>query len=169
MVYALLEALRTQVLVRAGLLFDQTVAGPVFGADSSRHPANPCGGFVQCLRDTDPLREFLTGAGLIAFCDAPWCPIFVVAAFVLHPWFGWIAIVGCGVIWTLTLVNEFWTRRDLRRANSASIEAGQHAAATFRNAEVLQAMGMLGALRARWSRCIPAIWIGRRVPATGPG
>ena len=32
MVYALLEALRTQILVRAGLLFDQTVAGPVFDA-----------------------------------------------------------------------------------------------------------------------------------------
>ncbi len=55
------------------------------------------------------------------------------------------------MIWTLTLVNEIWTRRHLKQANSASIEAGQHAATTFRNAEVLQAMGMLGALRARWS------------------
>ncbi len=84
MVYALLEALRTQILVRAGLLFDQTVAGPVFDAIHRGTLRNPSGGFVQCLRDTNSLREFLTGAGLIAFCDAPWCPVFVVAAFVLH-------------------------------------------------------------------------------------
>ena len=120
MVYALLEALRTQ-MVRAGLLFDQTVAGPVFDAIHRGTLRNPSGGFVQCLRDTDSLREFLTGAGLIAFCDAPWCPIFVVAAFVLHPWFGWIAIVGCGVIWALTLVNEIWTRCDLEAS-----QLGQH-------------------------------------------
>jgi len=150
-VYGLLEMVRTRVLVRAGALFDEKIAQPAFNAVHRGILRKPEAGLVQGLRDVDTLREFLTGAGLIAFCDAPWFPVFVFAAFLLHPWYGWIAIVGSLVIWSLTLLNEVLTKRDLTKASSASIEATQHAATTFRNVEVLQAMGMLGALRSIWS------------------
>jgi len=151
-VYGLLEMVRTRVLVRAGLLFDEMVAQPVFNAIHRAMLRRPDGGQVQTLRDIDMLREFLTGAGLIAFCDAPWFPLFVFGAFLLHPWYGWIAIAGGLVIWSLTLLNEILTRRDLAESAIASMTATQHAATTFRNVEVLQAMGMLGALRSVWSR-----------------
>lgn len=150
-VYGLLEMVRTRVLVRAGILFDEKVAQPAFNAIHYAMLRKPDSSQVQALRDVDQLREFLTGAGLIAFCDAPWFPIFVFAAFLLHPWFGWIAIIGSLVIWSLTLLNEILTKRDLTEATSASMNALQRAATTFRNVEVLQAMGMLGALRSIWS------------------
>jgi ATP-binding cassette subfamily C protein len=149
--YGLLEMVRTRVLVRAGIMFDEVLVQPVYNAVHRAMLRQPSGGQVQALRDVESLREFLTGAGLIAFCDAPWFPIFVFGAFLLHPWYGWIAIAGSVVIWSLTLVNEILTRRDLNEAGSASIAASQHAATTFRNSEVLQAMGMLGSLRSIWS------------------
>jgi len=149
-VYAILETLRSHVLVRAGLMFDRSLASAAFNAIHRGMLQQPSGTLVQGLRDVDTLREFLTGPGLIAFCDAPWFPVFVGAAFLLHPWFGWMAIGGSVVIWSLTLINELLTRRDLSAATAANIEAGQRAATTFRNVEVLQAMGMLGALRSRW-------------------
>jgi ATP-binding cassette subfamily C protein len=150
MVYAVLETLRSQVLVRSGLLFDERLAKPVFNAIHRGMLRRPGGNLVQGLRDVDALREFLTGSGVIAFCDAPWFPVFVFASFVLHPVFGWIAIVGSVVIWTLTLCNELLTKKHLTEASNASIEAGQRATSTFRNVEVLQAMGMLNALRSKW-------------------
>jgi len=150
LVYAALETLRSHVLVRAGLLLDHSTASASFNAIHRGMLRQPGGNLVQGLRDVDMLREFLTGGGLIAFCDAPWFPVFVLAAFLLHPWFGWIAIVGSMVIWSLTLANELLTRKDLTAASTASIEAGQRATTTFRNVEVLQAMGMLGALRSIW-------------------
>ena len=150
LVYAALETLRTTILVRAGVLFDRVTASETFNAIHRGLLRRPGTTLVQGLRDIDTLREFLTGAGLIAFCDAPWCPVFVLGCFVLHPWFGWLAIIGSVVIWSLTLVNEMLTRKHLTEASTASIEAGQHASTTFRNVEVLQAMGMLGALRSRW-------------------
>jgi len=150
-VYGLLEMVRTRVLVRAGILFDEVVAQPVFNAVHRAMLRRPDSGQVQTLRDVDTLREFLTGPGVIAFCDAPWFPVFVFGAFLLHPWYGWIAVGGSLVIWGLTLLNEVLTRRDLAEASAASITATQHAATTFRNVEVLQAMGMLGALRSIWS------------------
>jgi len=150
LVYALLEMLRSHVLVRAGLMFDDVIAGVVFNSIHRGLLKAPAGGFVQCLRDVDILREFMTGTGLIAFCDAPWFPVFVAVAFMLHPWFGWIAIVGAVIIWSLTLLNELVTKKDLTKAAESAIIAGQRASSTFRNVEVLQAMGMLGALRNLW-------------------
>jgi ATP-binding cassette, subfamily C, bacterial len=150
-VYGLLEAARTRILVRAGFLFDEQVAQPAFNAIHLAMLRRPDSGQVQALRDVDTLREFLSGAGLLAICDVPWFPVFILGAFLLHPWYGVIAIVGGAVIWGLTLLNEILTRRDLTEASSASIAASQRATTTFRNVEVLQAMGMLGALRAIWS------------------
>ncbi len=150
-VYGMLEMVRTRVLVRAGILFDEKVAQPTFNAIHHAMLRSAGSVQVQALRDVELLREFLTGAGLIAFCDAPWFPVFVFGAFLLHPWYGWIAVGGSVVIWSLTLLNEILTRRDLTEATAANMAASQHAATTFRNVEVLQAMGMLGALRSIWS------------------
>ena len=149
-VYAALEMLRSRLLVRGGMIFDREITNPVFDAAHRGALLRPGAQHESALRDMDILREFLTGSGLLAFCDVPWAPIFLVACFVLHPWFGWMALLGGGTILGLTLVNEIATRRPLEAANRASREAGQQAAATFRNGEVLQAMGMLAALRGVW-------------------
>jgi ATP-binding cassette subfamily C protein len=149
-VYALLEMLRSRILVRAGILFDQKIASPIFAAVHRGNLRNPEGGHGVALRDVDMVREFLTGSGLLAFCDAPWTPVFLLACFILHPWFGWMAIVGGLIIFGLTLLNEVATKRELAAAGMASNAAGQYAQATLRNTEVLQAMGMLGALRRLW-------------------
>lgn len=151
LVYAVLEMLRSRVLVRAGILFDEKIADPIFNAVHRGNLRQPNGGHSQALRDVDSVREFLTGAGLIALCDVPWVPIFVFACFILHPWFGWIAIGGSLLIFGLTLLNEYLTFGLLGEASRASIAANQQAQATLRNGEVLHAMGMLDALRTLWS------------------
>ena len=149
-VYAILEWLRSRILVRAGLAFDEKIAGPVFESIHRGNVLMPSGGYVQCLRDIDILREFLTGAGLIALCDAPWFPIFVLACFMLHPWFGVIALIGSMASLGLTLLNEVATKKDLNAATVANARASQSASAVFRNTEVLQAMGMVDALKQIW-------------------
>jgi ATP-binding cassette subfamily C protein len=151
LIYAVLEMLRSRVLVRAGILFDDKIAEPIFNAVHRGNLKQPQGGHAQALRDVDSVREFLTGAGLIALCDVPWVPIFVFACFILHPWFGWIAIGGALIILGLTFLNEYLTYHLLGEASRASIAANQQAQATLRNGEVLQAMGMLDALRGLWS------------------
>lgn len=150
MVYATLEGLRSRLLVRAGLVFDKKIAGAVFEAIHKGNVVMPQGGHVQCLRDIDVLREFLTGSGLIALCDAPWFPIFVAACFLLHPWFGLIAVFGSVLTLGLTVLNEVSTKRELNAATMANARASQSANAVFRNTEVLQAMGMVEPLKRMW-------------------
>lgn len=151
-VYALLEMLRSRVLVRAGISFDQRISEPTFEAVHLGRMKRPGSGHEQCLRDVDTLRGFLTGSGLIAFCDAPWFPVFVAGAFILHPWFGYLVLAGSFVMLILTLLNELLTRKTLGVANLQASQANQSAQSTFRNGDVLQAMGMLGALRSKWSK-----------------
>ena len=76
MVWAALETLRSRMLVRAGIMFDQRFAAPIFKIVHQGVLLLPKVINAQHLRDVDMIREFLTGPGLIAFCDAPWFPVF---------------------------------------------------------------------------------------------
>ncbi|MCC7266834.1 MAG: type I secretion system permease/ATPase [Caulobacteraceae bacterium] len=149
-IYAALEALRTQVLVRGGIRFDEKLKGPIFEGvldfTLKKHPSG-----AQAFRDADSIREFVTGAGLIAFCDAPWVPIFVAVAFLLHPYFGILAIAAGILIFLMALANDAVTREPLKQATNAAIHAQNSASSAMRNAEVMKAMGMWGGLQQRWS------------------
>jgi ATP-binding cassette, subfamily C, bacterial RsaD len=149
-VYAALESCRTRILVRGGVRFDRAMQKPLFSSvlTASIKGSNTSDG--QAFRDGDSVREFLTGPGLIAFCDAPWIPVFVATSFVLHPWFGILAIAGGIILFGLAIANELVTRASLKQGAVASIAAQSDAAATMRNSEVMRAMGMWHGLRDRW-------------------
>jgi PrtD family type I secretion system ABC transporter len=149
-VYAGLERIRSAILVRLGLLFDSLSRADLFRAVLKGVIRQPAGGHSQALRDLDTVREFLTGAGLISFCDAPWVPIFIAGTFVLHSWFGWISLAGAILIFGLAIANELLTREQLKAASVNAVVAGSYALATLRNAEVLHAMAMAKGLENRW-------------------
>jgi ATP-binding cassette subfamily C protein len=151
-IYAALEKIRSAILVRLGILFSNLSRMRLFDAVLKGNLLQPGRGHTQALRDLDTIREFLTGSGLISFCDAPWVPIFVVGCFILHPWYGYIATGGAVLIFCFAIANELLTRKQLKAASTSVIVASSYASATFRNAEVLHAMGMLPGLRDRWLR-----------------
>jgi ATP-binding cassette, subfamily C, bacterial len=151
-IYAALEKVRSAILVRLGILFSNLSRTRLFDAVLKGNLLQPGRGHTQALRDLDTIREFLTGTGLISFCDAPWVPIFVVGCFVLHSWYGYIATTGAVLIFGFAIANELLTRKQLKAASLSVIVASAYASATFRNAEVLHAMGMLPGLRDRWLR-----------------
>jgi ATP-binding cassette, subfamily C, bacterial len=152
MVWAALETLRSRLLVRAGMLFDERFAAPMFRVVHRGLLRQPGAFSGQYLRDIDVIREFFTGAGLIAFCDLPWFPVYVGVAYIMHPWFAGLAVVGGIVTLVLALLNEVMTRRTLLAASKANMTAGNSAGAAFRNIEVVHAMGMLEAMVGRWHR-----------------
>ncbi len=150
-VYALLEMIRSRVLVRIGIGLDQSIKGRVFSSVFDGFLRNPGGGHAQAVRDLDAVREFLTGSGLLTLCDAPWVPIFIAACFYIHPYLGLLAAASAVIIFILALANELATRTPLREASSKSVGATNYVGASLRNAEVLRAMGMLPAIRGRWT------------------
>ncbi len=150
-VYAILEWVRSRVLVRAGLRFDNVLSGPLFSRVVGASLAQPGAKSEFALSDIDRLREFLTGSGLIALCDLPWMPIFLAVCFVFHPYIGWLATGGAAIIFTLTILNEFATKKTLNQASSSSQSAQHFANTTLQNVEVIRALGMERTLRSRWA------------------
>ena len=116
-VFGCLELVRSRVLVRIGCRLDRILNTKVFASVFEQSVKQPAGSHAQALRDLDSLREFTTGAGLIAFCDAPWVPLFIAVVFLFHPLLGLVALVGALIIFALALANEIVTRKPLSRAS----------------------------------------------------
>lgn len=150
LVMGVLEGVRSRVLVRTGGWLDGQVGGSLFSAVFRRSIVAPGGGQAQALRDLDSVREFLTGPGLLAFIDAPWVPLFLAAVYLLHPLLGVVATVGAVIIFLLALTNALWSREPLKGANQASINANNYVTTSVRNAEVMEAMGMMPGIMKRW-------------------
>jgi PrtD family type I secretion system ABC transporter len=150
LVLGFLEAVRSRVLVRAGVKFEGLLKDRVFAAVFERSVGAPGATRTQALQDLDALRQFLTGSGLFALLDAPWTPIFIAVIYLLHPWLGIAALCGALVLLTLALLNEALTNRPLKAASERAIKANNFVEASLNNAEVLKAMGMLGGIRRRW-------------------
>ncbi|MEO9962946.1 MAG: type I secretion system permease/ATPase, partial [Nisaea sp.] len=151
-IYGILEGVRSRILVRTGLKFDEILNDRLFRAVFRGSVRNPAMGTGQALRDMDMVREFISGGAIIALCDAPWVPIFIFAGFLLHPVLGLISLGGAIIIFALALANELLTRKLLAKGGAVSIQATNTATASLRNSEVVHAMGMISAIKDRWTR-----------------
>jgi ATP-binding cassette subfamily C protein/ATP-binding cassette subfamily C protein EexD len=149
-VYGTLEWLRSRILVRAGLRFDDMIAKGLFNRVIINTLQEPQARSEFALSDIDRLREFFTGSGLIALCDVPWMPIMLAVCFIFHPLIGWVTLIGAAIIFLLAIANELMTKKTLVEANSHSQSAQHFANSTLQNVEVIRALGMETSLRARW-------------------
>ncbi|MCC0035248.1 MAG: type I secretion system permease/ATPase [Hoeflea sp.] len=149
--YAVLEWVRSRVLVRAGLRFDDMISDGLFTRVITQTMQSPQSRSEFALSDIDRLREFLTGQGLIAICDLPWIPVFLAVCFYFHPIIGWIAVIGAAIIFALAIANEVMTKNLLNEASGYSQSATHFSNTTLRNVEVIRALGMENSLRSRWS------------------
>ncbi len=146
-----LEWVRTRILVATSARLDEQLGDRVFDAIFAQSlTSSGTAATAQPLNDLVQIRQFLSGPGLLAFFDAPWIPIYVGLMFLFHLYFGAVAFLSMLLLAGLAIWNEVATRADLAEANRESIEATQFAQRNLRNAEVVEAMGMLPRLRARW-------------------
>ncbi|MER9640564.1 type I secretion system permease/ATPase [Mesorhizobium sp. M0239] len=145
-----LEVVRGRLLAKVGSWMNARL-GPVLLTASVEYAASAPGQInARPLRDLDQVRNFLTSPSIFPILDAPWAPIFFAAIFLMHPWLGWLALCGGLVLFALALLNEYITRKPLTEATSAQSRAYTQAEAAIRNAEVVQAMGMLKPLLEGW-------------------
>jgi ATP-binding cassette, subfamily C, bacterial EexD len=146
-----LEWIRSRILVATSARLDEHLGERVFDAIFARSlTSSGAVSTAQPLTDLLQIRQFLTGQGLLAFFDVPWMPIYVGLMFLFHSYFGAVTILSMLLLAGLAIWNEMATRTDLAEANRESIEATQFTQRNLRNAEVIEAMGMLPRLRARW-------------------
>lgn len=150
--YVLMEVMewvRGQMLHNAGLMLEaklgERVFNAVFDANLRRIP-----GANQALNDLRTLREFLPTPSVTALMDAPIALLFLILIFLINPALGWFSIVVAAVQVYIAYLTERSTQPPLTAANRTAIEAQNYANGTLRNAQVIEAMGMLGYIHHRW-------------------
>jgi len=145
-VLAALDWMRSRLLVRASVRLEQELAAPLLGAMLSRAD-RPMDAIVrQPMRDFDTLRQALTGPTLLALCDAPWAPVAVIVASIVHPALGLLVLVGGGALATMTWLNERSTGNRLRNATEAAQRAYASQEQVVAGAENVRALGMRTAM-----------------------
>jgi ATP-binding cassette subfamily C protein/ATP-binding cassette subfamily C protein EexD len=149
-IYGILEGVRGRILIRSGVKFDEIMNDTIFRALFRGALVQPTGVSPQALRDMNSIRDFMAGGAVAAFCDAPWVPLFILAGFLIHPVLGLIYVGGAVLIFSLALLNEYLTGHQLRSGNVGGVKAQNSAAMGLRNAEVIQALGMISSIKNRW-------------------
>ncbi|MEH0832486.1 type I secretion system permease/ATPase [Pectobacterium cacticida] len=146
----LLEWVRSAVVIRLGTQMDMRLNQRIFNAAFESNLRNGSASAGQALNDLTALRQFATGNALFAFFDAPWFPVYLLVIFLLHPWLGVMALAGAIILITLAWLNQKLTREPLSLAAKTTVQATQQASVNLRNADAIEAMGMLQAMRERW-------------------
>lgn len=145
-----LEWTRSQIMNVTGNKLDNLLNARIYNALFARTLAGGRTMTAQPLSDLLQVRQFLTGPGMFAFFDAPWLPIYIVVLFLFHPAFGVVAICSGIILTAFAIWNEKATKADQEDAAKESLAAQQMTQANLRNAEVIEAMGMLPQVRERW-------------------
>lgn len=146
---AVLEYLRSLVMSRASAAIDIDMGPKLFNAAFAQRLSGQ-GNLGQTLADLGHVRSFMIGKGLMALFDAPWLPIYLMVTFLLNPLLGWFGVASALVLLALAWYNEQATGSLQADAGRMGNAATHMADASARNAEVVDALGMLGALRGRW-------------------
>ncbi len=145
-----LEFVRSFILIRIGAQFDMKLNRRVYTAAFEQNLRQINSNAGQALQDLTNLRQFLTGNALFAFFDTPWFPVYLSVIFLFDVWLGVLALFGTVVLVLLAYINEKISRELLAEANSVAVASTTLASNNLRNAEVIEAMGMLPNLQARW-------------------
>ncbi|MFJ4445546.1 type I secretion system permease/ATPase [Pseudomonas sp. NPDC089422] len=145
-----LEWVRSRVLVRVGNYLDMSLNQRIFTAAFERNLSRSGGNPAQALQDLAQVRQFVTGNALFAFFDAPWTPIYLLVCYLIHPLLGLVTMIGSLILAGLAYLTEKATQKPLAEANQAALASACYANNNLRNAEVIEAMGMLPSISKRW-------------------
>lgn len=145
-----LEFLRLVALTRVGARLDMELNKRVFDAAFDRCMRELGTSPAQALSDLSMIRQTITGPGVLALLDVIWLPIFVFLCFYVSALIGALFFVSAILIGGATWLNERFTTGPMDEAQALMTQSTSFANSHSRNIEVIEAMGMLENIRARW-------------------
>ncbi len=103
----------------------------------------------QHQRDLGIIRNFVSSAAG-TLLDAPWSFIFIFVIYMINPILGFLAVAGMIILIGFGLLNEFSTRPLFEKASKEQMNSHYMADIAGKNAEAIEAMGMMGHVESAW-------------------
>lgn len=151
--YLVLETMewaRAEMLRASAARLDRQLGNRVFEAVFEINKARGTATQTQPLQDLKTLREFLYSPAVTAALELPVSVIFLVLIYIISPLLGLVSLAGAITQVTLGYFNDRRTQPPLLAANKGAVAAQQYADGSLRNAQVIEAMGMLQSVHRRW-------------------
>ena len=142
-VHMLLQIARSFTLIKVGEWLDNNLSPIIFGHSISASATKVNPEPSQMLRDFQTVKTFLTSTGINTLFDAPWSIVYIIVIFLIHPYIGFITVAGAIIIVSFAFFNAVATNRTLGEATESSIKSMTQADIANRNAEAVEAMGMI--------------------------
>ncbi|MDO8979003.1 MAG: type I secretion system permease/ATPase [Afipia sp.] len=140
--HVLMDMMRRIILMRVAVETEARLGGPVLSAAAKAAQGGSSREF-QTLADLQHLRSFITGPVLLTMFDAPVAPVYFAVVFLIHPQLGLIVLSAGVALMGVALLNQRITATPFTRANAFGTRANLQAEAMARNAQVINAMGMI--------------------------
>jgi ATP-binding cassette subfamily C exporter for protease/lipase len=144
--------IRTQVLVRTTLRFDQQLNTRILKAcfDSRRKGTEEKA--LMVFNDLTSMRQLISSQSFFTVFDIPWTPVYLAVLFMMHPVLGWTGLVFMVLFGILAYLSNKWTEAPFEQAMEAAQVANTYVGAKLKNSEIVESLGMLSNLRTRWLR-----------------
>lgn len=140
--HVLMDMMRRIILMRVAVETEARLGGPVLSAAAKAAQGGSSREF-QTLADLQHLRAFITGPVLLTMFDAPVAPVYFAVVFLIHPQLGLIVLSSGLGLMAVAILNQKITAIPFTRANAFGTRANLQAEAMARNAQVINAMGMI--------------------------
>ncbi|MDR5653038.1 type I secretion system permease/ATPase [Ruixingdingia sedimenti] len=147
----ILDHARSRITARIGARFQDRLDRRVFSAAvryTAVMPNDPVA--LAAQRDLEAVHRLLASPVLMALCDLPWTPLFIVAIFIFHPMLGILALAGGALLIVVTFLNQITTKRPIADANGLTLVAERMSDQIKGEAELIQSLGMRNASFGRW-------------------
>ena len=145
-----LQTIRSKLLVRINAKLDEFMRDKVVNSTFDFALKYPSKASTQPINDFQQIKQFLSGPTVTAFFDVPWIPIYLGVLFIFHKYYGIWATIVIFLVLTITLLNEFFTKKYLKEANEALVKSNKALNHLIQNVEVIEAMGMRKRIYKRW-------------------
>lgn len=149
-VMELLELVRHTFLQQVAMKMDKHFRNRIFDITFEANLKKIPGGSVQAFTDLKTIRDFIPSGAVMAILDAPMALVFLLIVFVVSPWLGVCALIGAIVQAWIAYQTEKKTMPVLTEANRGAIDAQNYANGTLRSPQVIESMGMVSNIHARW-------------------
>lgn len=144
---ACFDILRSRLLGRFAVSFERLLAPLVLKASIAEIAKRNEAGTHDMVRVRE-LRNILSSGTASTLIDAPFLPVFVVVLYLIHPWYGTIALVGSLLLFILAIVSGRVARAEMAQATGTALQAQRALDGIVGHAGLIRAMGWTnGAIR----------------------
>jgi PrtD family type I secretion system ABC transporter len=146
-----LDQVRGQLWAAAGTQLDQWLTSEALSALLEERARQHQQTHLDALRDIATVRQFLSGPLVQALFDLPWFLVYLVIIFLFHPWLGFTALIGAGLLLGIAWLNERQSQPRVQQFKNAQRRVEQTQTQFLRNAEVIVSLGMTERMVCAWA------------------